>query len=44
MMDFYGIKFNKSEVMAGLLVQGIDEQSGLAIRWPQERPKSYIMR
>ena len=44
MVDAYGIKFNKSEVLPGFLVQGINDNSRLWVKWPQERPKAYVFK
>lgn len=42
MIEFYGILYNKIDILPGYLVEGINEQSGLAIRWPAKKAKAYI--
>ena len=42
MVEWYGVKFVKGDVLPGFLVQELAGDSGVEIKWPSKKAKSFL--
>lgn len=42
MVEWYGIKFVKGDVLPGFIVQELAGDSGVEIKWPNKKAKSFL--
>lgn len=42
MVEWYGIKFVKVDVLPGFIVQELAGDSGVEIKWPNKKAKSFL--